>query len=45
MQGTGGAEAGMAETRRNAKLGALDEYLVQFSQKMPQRARWANTKD
>ena len=25
----------MAETRRNAKLGTLDEYLVQFSQKMP----------
>ena len=32
---TGGEEAGMAETRRNAKLGTLDEYLVQFSQKMP----------
>ena len=25
----------MAETRRDAKLGTLDEYLVQFSQKMP----------
>ena len=28
----------MAETRRNATLGALDEYLVQFSRKVPQQA-------